>query len=257
MRRPHDTRSDQRKSIGAKVRALRTARGLKQSELAGRLGLSQARLSELERGLGSFTAEHLLAVLRLFNVDVSEFEARQSDSASLQNALARHGARHLRVSPEALVAREHNTPAGVILAVLLRPTSERFVTALAPALVWSIDDISLPALQNDFVQAGVPHRLPWLLENVRKALGKGPPLGDRHWRHRWRRTTVVVGGFLKHVRSPPAHDSSPDPFDPGIRSPKSQTKIWSEASPISRRWRVVSALRVSDFEQALGDAIAY
>ena len=53
-------REQSRLQIAAKVRSLRAARGWTQRALAGQLGLSQSRLSELERGAGSFTASNWL-----------------------------------------------------------------------------------------------------------------------------------------------------------------------------------------------------
>jgi transcriptional regulator with XRE-family HTH domain len=58
-----------RLQISTKVRDLHTGRRWTQAELAKPLGRSQARLSEVERGQGSFSAEQLLEILRLFNVD--------------------------------------------------------------------------------------------------------------------------------------------------------------------------------------------
>ena len=57
-----------RLAIASKVRDLRKARRWTQAELSKRLHLSQNRLSEIERGAGSFTAEQLLVILKLFNV---------------------------------------------------------------------------------------------------------------------------------------------------------------------------------------------
>ena len=55
-----------RRRIAAKVRELRQSRNWTQAELSKRLQLSQSRLSEIERGAGSFTAEQFLLLLRLF-----------------------------------------------------------------------------------------------------------------------------------------------------------------------------------------------
>ena len=49
-----------RLQVARKVRELRTRLNWTQIELARKLGLSQGRLSALERGTGSFTAEQLL-----------------------------------------------------------------------------------------------------------------------------------------------------------------------------------------------------
>ena len=83
--------------IGRDVRALRRERAWTQGELAEKLGLSQSRLSEIESGGGSFTAEQFLRILTLFNVTTSRFTGGVVDrEAQFQNALARLGAHQLQ-----------------------------------------------------------------------------------------------------------------------------------------------------------------
>jgi len=257
---PNSEVAETREHIGAKVRELRLARHWTQIELARHLGLSQARLSEIERGGGSFTAEQLLLILRLFNVDIGEFSgAVVDDQRDLQNALVRYGAAHLREDPNAAVTARYRSAADVVRAVLLNPGSERWVTALSPVLVRSIDEVPLPALQSDLVSAGVPNRLGWLVENTLEALRDLP--GADHaqspWAQRARRAEVVLSSFLQHLR--PIHPEwsdggVPDPFDQGIRSTTTLRRVWDEASLISRRWGIASSLRVEDFRRALGGA---
>src|SRR5262245_15672041 len=96
-REPTYSLDAERRRIADQVRALRQERHWTQATLADRLGLSQSRLSEIERGAGSFTAEQLLAMLRTFNVPLSYFAAPTRDpEAEIQNALARLGAAHLQ-----------------------------------------------------------------------------------------------------------------------------------------------------------------
>lgn len=85
-----------RAEIAKNVRSLREGRGLTQVELSKRLGLSQGRYSEIERGQGSFTAEQFLEILKIFNVSVSLFASGKTDlGGEFQNALARFGASHV------------------------------------------------------------------------------------------------------------------------------------------------------------------
>src|SRR5687768_17386784 len=91
-----------RQGVCAKVRDLRLGRRWTQAELAVRLGMSQSRLSQVERGEGSFTAEQLIEILRLFNVPLDQFIPAPDPDAELQNAFARLGAFHLRESPDVL-----------------------------------------------------------------------------------------------------------------------------------------------------------
>lgn len=247
-----------RETIGQKIRDLRRSRRWTQSELAERLDLSQARLSELERGGGSFSAEQLLEVLRLFNVSVGVFEDRESPTGwELQNALVRYGATHLQLVPEATVTGRFDTVASAIVEVLLNPSSHRLVTALAPVIVWSIDALSLPAIQFELALAGVPNRLAWTCENTTEALRETRgEARDAEWQRRDRRSLAVLESFVPHLK-PGAHDGAsygPDPFDRGIRSKVTMDRIWEEASPISRRWNIASALTVEDFARALRSA---
>ncbi|HEY1551708.1 MAG TPA: helix-turn-helix transcriptional regulator [Kofleriaceae bacterium] len=86
----------QRKRIAERIRELRRSRQWTQAELAKQLELSQSRLSEIENGSGSLSAEQLLRVLALFNVGVESFVEKPNDPhQELQNALARFGAKHL------------------------------------------------------------------------------------------------------------------------------------------------------------------
>jgi len=63
------------------------------SALAGQLGLEQSRLSEIERGDVSFTAEQFVAILKLFNVPPSHFasgaQSRRLRATGLFGVVAR------------------------------------------------------------------------------------------------------------------------------------------------------------------------
>src|SRR6266542_4569294 len=126
MSRPPRTAT--REVIASKVRSLRGERHWTQAELSKRLGLSQNRLSEIERGQGSFTAEQFLTILRLFNVSVTHFAAERKPSEELQNALARLGASHLQESQEVLPSDLLDEIETVVREVLFSAESPRHVT---------------------------------------------------------------------------------------------------------------------------------
>lgn len=243
--------NDARDRIAGRIRALRQARGWTQAELGQHLGLSQARLSEIERGGGSFTAEQLLTVLELFNVPIGAFLPPTDPDDALQNALIRLGATHLRQVPGVATPDRDITTADAIVATLLGSRAPRLVTALAPVLVRHVDALSLPALRLRL--AGREGRLGWLLENVNSALAVAPPAADMNWRRRVARASTVIADELDHFPLPTG--GAPDLFDPTIRSEATRDLVWGQAaSPISKRWGIVSELQPEDFRQALWSA---
>lgn len=146
-------------------------------------------------------------------------------------------------------------PRTTLRSVLLNPTSERFVTALAPVLVASVDAIALPALQHELSAAGVPNRLGWLVENILAAMQRSSHDRTAPEEQDFRRADLLLSRFLVHVE--PSDKSLLDPFDQGVRSDKSLQRLWSEASDISKRWRTASRLTVADFVLSLEDALTH
>lgn len=242
-----------RDRIVARVRELRKERGWTQAELGRHLGLSQARLSEIERGGGSLTAEQLVAVLELFNVAIGEFLPAADPDDELQNALIQLGAAHLRQVPGIATTARYSSPADAILATLLGSRTPRLVTALAPVMLKHLDDLSLPALRLRLSPSHRDSRLGWLLENVREALAVTPPWADSGWRRRAARVSTLLDEELARF-SPPFEGDASDLFDPSIRSKRTRDVVWDRASPISRRWGIVSALQPEDFRQATWSA---
>jgi transcriptional regulator with XRE-family HTH domain len=244
-----------RLAIAATVRQLRQAQRLSQAELATRLGLSQSRLSEIERGAGSFTAEQLLLLSPLFNVVPSDFASSKpaDEHAELQNALARYGARHLRENDAVLSSSKLDVPRAIREALV--SGVPRLVTALAPVLVMQIDRIRLTTIHAALAQAGLHHRLGWLLENVlasiRSELATQPP---RVWSRRYRRAALVIETALEGAGFGPQGEPTADLLDADIRSAKTRRQVEAAASTISRRWGIVTVLSPEDFASALGAA---
>src|SRR5256885_1309157 len=107
--------------ISNKVKLLREQRQWTQAELSRQLGLSQSRLSEIERGQGSFTAEQFIAILRLFNVPVTHFVSERKASSEIQNALARLGAAQLQEDPNYLSSDLIREASDIVREVLIAP----------------------------------------------------------------------------------------------------------------------------------------
>lgn len=254
--RHHDLDATRRR-VCAKVRDLRIARGWKQSELAGKLGLSQSRLSQIERGEGSFTAEQLIEVLRLFNVTIDQFASPPEPDAELQNALARLGALHLRESSLVVPSTRYGTVRDAVREVLLAPNSPRLVTALAPVVVWNIDSIDLDNTHHEVSSVGRGRRLGWLVENIVNALRDPHLHPPSEWAFRQRVAGVTLADFLSRIKpgeNPLTDGLAVDTFEGGVASRKTLDHLRREASPASHRWGVATAIQTADFVHALREA---
>lgn len=247
----------QRDVIARKVRLLRKKRGWTQAELARQLDLSQSRLSEIESGAGSFTAEQFLEILKLFNVAASEFAtAPASGESDLQNALARLGALHLQESTD-VVPDDRFTNPGDALREAIASGQPRLVTALAPVLARNIDRINLPHLYAELAQGGLGGRLGWLIENTSDAIARESPRATGPWRPLYRRAELVLDtflGFLHTLPRPP--EGALDVLDPGIRSKQTLEDVKASSSLISRHWGIITTLKPEDFVKALRGARA-
>lgn len=58
-------------SLGRTLQSARKAKGLNQTQLAARVGLSQARLSALERQPGTISVDQLLAICSALGLELS------------------------------------------------------------------------------------------------------------------------------------------------------------------------------------------
>lgn len=246
-----------REQIARKVRELRTERRLTQQDLARRLGLSQGRLSELERGDGSFTAEQLLTLLSLFNVPATHFAPQQpKHEADLQNALARHGATHLRESTD-VVPSERLEELATLVREALIGQSPRQIAALAPVLVRNSEEVSV--LTARLLGSGLQRRWGWVIENTLTAVRQELPVlprGPTHARvaRSYRRAEVVLEtalDWLQFQLGPQADSSAVDLIDPVAVTKRSLEELREGSSPISKRWGIITALQPRDFVSAL------
>lgn len=249
-----------RRQIAQSTIQLRTQRRWTQAELGERIGLSQGHVSNIERGRASFTAEQLLLLMRIFNVDVGTFQQDAIDPAlEIQNALARFGARHLHESERVLPSRlfaELNT----LVLEALSTRLPRLMTALAPVVVLHIDSLSLKKLLEDARSLGLARRFGWLVENILEAirfeLAKHLP---REWSSRYRRADAVLDDFVRYLilrESPSPLGGDLDILDAEIRSKKTIAEVRADASRTARTWGVVTRLKPTDFASALAAARA-
>ena len=250
-----DSLGRSRTKIATKARELRLGRNLTQAELAKRLHISQNRLSEIEHGGGSFTAEQFIELLRLFNVTPGDFVDDARDPVlELQNALARLGATHLHES--AILASVALQDAHDVVREALLNGSPRIVTALAPVLTNHADTLNLPKLYAELHRLGLERRLAWVVENTLAgldALANESGSGAKGWSRLKRRVEVPFRLFVDLIgaRGETPGWTSPDPLDPTIRTLRTLEEVKRSASKISERWGVATALQLDDFVQAL------
>jgi len=249
----------QRKHIAERVRELRRSRRWTQAELAKRLELSQSRLSEIETGHGSFTAEQLLRVLALFNVGVEEFVERRNDpQQELQNALARFGAKHL-IESDRIVTTAAVTDLRDVVRDVLLDGSARLVTGLAPVLSAHARELNLEQLYVALERLGRGRRLAWVVDNTLEAVQKLSRVpGAKTWQLLRLNIEVPFKTFLvfvHHVERANPPPKSVDVLDATIRTEASRDAVRKSSSVIARRWNIVTALKVDDFVEALRGAL--
>ncbi|HEY4178312.1 MAG TPA: helix-turn-helix transcriptional regulator [Kofleriaceae bacterium] len=242
-----------RHTIAAKVRSLRQSRRWGQIELARQLGLSQSRLSEIERGKGSFSAEQLLLILSVFNVSIADFsDERTEPDQELHNALARLGAAHLHETENGLLSEKLSNASNVIREVLVSG-SPRLVTGAAPVLLLNARDLNLRSIQNDLRRLGYEHRLPWLLANTIRGLELTGQTLPRRFRSALSSLTLALNQIEATVSVPVG--ASVDVLDPTIRTQKTLEAVQRKSSRISLRWGIVSSLTPEDFVEPLRVAL--
>src|SRR3712207_1732487 len=69
--------------LGGRLRRLRRELGLNQSAMAGELGISPSYLNHLERNQRPVTAQVLLRLAELYDVDLKTFAAEGSDGTGI------------------------------------------------------------------------------------------------------------------------------------------------------------------------------
>lgn len=250
LAKPNDQITDAAR-IGGLVRELRSQRRASQSWLALELGISQGRLSEIERGHGSFSAEQFIRILKLFNVGAEHFdEAQELDASPVQNALSRLGASHL-VEARVLVPAGLTQPLDVVLAVLLHPESARHVSALAPVVVTQVDRISFPELAARLAAWGRQSRLGWLLESLTEMIETEPPSTESASRRKVRRAATTIELFVgSGMLQVPEANAPFDLIDPDIRSVATAERILRTASRHAQKWHVATRIDVDNFREA-------
>lgn len=242
-------------SIAAKMRAVRKERRWTQVRFAELLGLSQNRLSEIERGEGSFTAEQLFIVLKTFNLQLDYFmPARSGQAPQIQNALARLGAKHLKEDSAAVPTERLKEAGDAVVEALVAASSPRQITAIAPVIVNQINNLNLNMLRLKLAEAGFERRLGWVLENTLEAV-RGELASLRgEWRPKYRRAELVLRNLLVHWHIAEGGKPAEDILDRDIFSPETLDQVKGALPPPAKKWGIITRITVADFVEALRGA---
>jgi hypothetical protein len=169
----------------------------------------------------------------------------------LQNALARLGASHLRESPDVIPSEKLDELAAVVREALIG-RAPRHLTALAPVLVNSAEHVAV--LARRLAGTGLERRLGWVIENTGAALGQEiPDLTRGPLLRRYRSAEVSFESLLPWLAEyAPKEEPAPlvDILDPVV-SKRSAEEVEASASPISRRWGILSSIQPQEFAAAL------
>ncbi len=227
-------------------------------DLASRLAVSQSRVSQVERGVASLTAEQFITALMLFNATASDFVAIRADpDAELQNALARLGAAHLFETEDVLASERVEQVTDAVREALVRGTP-RLLAAVAPVMVANPYGPGLSFVYGRLLEVGTGRRLAWVLENTLAAIDVElkTPLEVRT-RRAYLRAQVVLRSVRQHIEDRELSGRPPEPsdfLDRDIRSQRTIDEIEASSSAISKRWGIVTGLQVDDFVKALREA---
>lgn len=243
------------KSISAAIRRLRQDRRWNQAELAKTLGVSQSRLSEIESGKGSISAEQLIILMQTFNVPLSHFvKTKPADpDAQLRNAISRLGGSQLIENPDVLPSEKLNEVSTVITETLISGISSRLITNLVPTIVNNIRNFSFIRTLIKLKEYGLQNRLFWIADGLLWALNKRLSIfvpKDRLLLYRQAKT-VLENFFNPQLLCAYTYNLQEDILDPDITSQKTLEQTKKSRDDIAKKWRIVTRITADDFYQSL------
>jgi transcriptional regulator with XRE-family HTH domain len=245
----------QQKRISSALRRLRQERRWSQSEFAQKLGISQSRLSEIESGKGSISAEQLITVMQTFNVPLNYFvKTKATDpEAPLRNAIARLGGSQLTEDPNILPSEKLNDIYTVIFETLVGGASSRLITSLVPVIINNAPHVNFSYIQKKLAKYRLENRLYWIGEGIIRALDQRlTTFVPREQSLKYRRAKTILDNFFGiELRINKGRDFHEDLLDSDIASQKTLDQIKVSRDDLANKWHIVTRITEDDFYQSL------
>jgi transcriptional regulator with XRE-family HTH domain len=243
------------KQISQGIRSARLGRRLSQAKLAQKLGISQSRLSEIEQGKGSITAEQFIVMLQFFNLPISHFvkQEKASFEDQLQNRLIQLGGTQLREKADVLPSEKLSDVCAVILESLISGFTSRRLMALVPVIIKHIDQASLKFIESKLKELGLENRLYWLMNGVGNALHMRLQLYvSREYKLLYKKAEIEFSlwGLYEFANIKKVREIE-DVLDQNIMSQKTLDQVRTSRDALAKTWNIVTRVTQENFSNAL------
>lgn len=243
------------KQISQGIRSARLGRRLSQATLAQKLGISQSRLSEIEQGKGSITAEQFIFLLQFFNLPISHFVKQESVSFEdqLQNRLIQLGGAQLREKENVLPSEKLNDVCAVIMESLVGGFTSRLLMALISVLIKNAKQSNLQLIEAKLKTIGLEGRLYWILNGTLNAIESRRKLFiSREYLSFYKQAEKNLSLWsLYMLTSMDKYNGLEDVLDSDITSPKTLDQIRNSRDGLAKKWNIVTRITQEDFNNAL------
>lgn len=241
------------KQISHGIRSARVDRRLSQAELAQKLGISQSRLSEIEQGKGSITAEQFIFLLQFFNLPISHFVKQENVSFEdqLQNRMIQLGGRSLREVSNVLPSEKINSIYTVVIETLVGGLTSRLVLGLIPVVISNIDQIDFYRLRSKFTEVGQKNRIYWFIDGLLNAIQvRCKQFVPHQYVRLYRRAEVQLSRARLFSQLDNA-DGVEDVLDMDITTPRTLGNVRASCDDLAKKWNIITRITQEDFNKAL------
>ena len=245
-----------KKNIASAVKKSRKERRLTQGELAKLLGITQAWYSQLENGLGSFTAEQLIVLSERLNIPISSLGKKNGADTfqdKLQKELVRLGASNLYENVEVLPSEKLASINNVIVETLVSAESSRQILALVPVIIKNSNTINVRTILNATNSLGLGNRLGWIFDGITAALKDELSHYQPRSKTRLFRKLLVelqqINAYIHLLQG--ARDFPEDILDGTISSEATLNQVTNSRDELAKKWKIVTRITLQDFQKAV------